>query len=53
MKRQTFFRSRPVISRPYIPHGAYWYGSGYFRDNGWSSVPYRPLTRHSLTGASP
>ena len=25
--------SRPVVFRPYILHGAYWYGSGYSRGN--------------------
>ena len=25
--------SRPVVFRPYILHGAYWCGSGYFRGN--------------------
>ena len=34
---------RPVIFHPYILRDAYWYESGCFRGNGWSSVPYRPL----------
>jgi hypothetical protein len=32
-----------VIFHPYIFQGAYWYESGYFRDNEGNSVPHRPL----------
>ena len=40
----------PVIFRPYILHGAYWYESVCFRGNGWNSAPQPPA---NIAGASP
>ena len=52
-EHENALSGRPVVFRPYILYGAYWYGSAIFGVMGGVAFPIARLSLRNRTGASP